>query len=357
MVLPSPAQLLSTERRNGAKDTHLFSGNGDHTHALTGSLLSGLSLFGFRHDEQVILEHIREGRFQRSLALITAFSALLSGLEVTYEHYIGSYSQRVMYTPVILSGVLCMASVWAVFNRWAARRVLPPVSALMIADGVVGFGLHIWGIRRKPGGWRLPVTNIVMGPPILAPLLLTISGFLGIITAFLRHEEDPSCPPVQPRHRQRSLLLEVLPQALSHDVSREEQDIREGRFQRMMGVATAISAFLSGFEALYSHYKNNFTYRIEWTPIILTPLVMIAGIGTIWSRTMGKVLLPITSALALLSGMVGFFYHARGLLRRPGGLKKPFYNLLYGPPIFAPLLFSATGFLGLLSSLLRRGKR
>jgi hypothetical protein len=59
----------------------------------------------------------------------------------------------------------------------------------------------------------------------------------------------------------------------------------------------------------------------------------------------------------LLSGMLGFFYHVRGLMRRPGGLKKPFYNLLYGPPIFAPLLFSATGFLGLPGSVLRRAKR
>ena len=32
----------------------------------------------------------------------------------------------------------------------------------------------------------------------------------------------------------------------------------------------------------------------------------------------------------------------------------PFYNLMYGPPVFAPLLFAAAGFLGLLASLLRR---
>jgi hypothetical protein len=60
--------------------------------------------------------------------------------------------------------------------------------------------------------------------------------------------------------------------------------------------------------------------------------------------------------LALLSGAVGFFYHARGVLRRPGGVKLPLYNILYGPPIFAPLLYAATGFLGLLASLLRRAK-
>jgi hypothetical protein len=40
--------------------------------------------------------------------------------------------------------------------------------------------------------------------------------------------------------------------------------------------------------------------------------------------------------------------------RKPGGLKKPLYNIMYGPPIFAPLLFAACGFVGLLASLLRR---
>jgi hypothetical protein len=62
------------------------------------------------------------------------------------------------------------------------------------------------------------------------------------------------------------------------------------------------------------------------------------------------------SALAIADGTVGFGYHARGVLRRPGGLKKPIYNIIYGPPLFAPLLFAASGFLGLLASLLRREK-
>ncbi len=46
---------------------------------------------------------IREGRFQRWLSLIAGLSSLLAGLEVSYEHYRGSYSNRVMYTPVILA--------------------------------------------------------------------------------------------------------------------------------------------------------------------------------------------------------------------------------------------------------------
>ena len=96
------------------------SGNGH----VPGALLQNLLPPVLAHDERVIVQHIREGRFQRSLSLITAFSSLLSGLEVTYEHYIGSYSQQIMYTPVFLSLVLVIVGVWAVFNRWAARIVL-----------------------------------------------------------------------------------------------------------------------------------------------------------------------------------------------------------------------------------------
>jgi hypothetical protein len=317
------------------------------------SLLHELSPSALVHDEQVIIQHIREGRFQRSLSLITAFASLLSGLEVTYEHYIGSYSQRIMYTPVILSAGLLVTSIWAVFNRWAARVLMPIVSFLNMLDGLIGFYMHIRGVQRKPGGWRLPVFNVVMGPPLLAPLLFMSSGFLGLIAAFLRREDDLPFSAKQANYR-RSLWLDMLPQAITRDFSTIEQDIREGRFQRLMGIATAITGFFSGFESVYSHYKNNYKYRIEWTPVVLTPAVMIAGIGTVWSRTIARTLLPITSALALLDGTIGFFYHLRGVLRRPGGKKHLIYNVLYGPPIFAPLLFAATGFLGLLASLLRR---
>ena len=302
----------------------------------------------------VFEHHIREGRFQRSLSLITAFSSLMSGLEVTYEHYIGSYSQRIMYTPVFVSIALCIAGVWGVFNRWAARILLPVVSLITMIDGIAGFIFHVRGIHRKPGGWRIPIFNIIMGPPLFAPLLFAVSGFLGLIASMLRREDDPRHSLLPGIPRPRSAWLSWLPRKISREGVLIEQDVREGRFQRAMGVATALAAFFSGVESLYSHYKSEFTFRIEWTPILLTPAIIFAGIGTVWSRTIARTLLPLTSALAVINGMLGFFYHARGIWRRPGGLKLPWYNLIYGPPIFAPLLYAATGFLGLLASLLRR---
>ena len=158
--------------------------------SLSDSFLQSLLPQTLVYDEKTVLQHIREGRFQRSLSLITAFSSLLSGLEVTYEHYIGSYSQQIMYTPVFLSLVLCIGSIWAVFNSWAARIFLPIVSLITIVDGAVGFYMHIRGIARKPGGWRIPVFNIVMGPPLFAPLLFAATGFLGLLASLLRRAKE-----------------------------------------------------------------------------------------------------------------------------------------------------------------------
>lgn len=323
--------------------------------------LQNLLLPEIVHEGSVVEQHIREGRFQRSLALITAFASLLGGLEVTYEHYRGSYGQRIMYTPVILSFTTCLTSLWAIFNRWVARVLLPIMSLLLLIDGVVGFFFHIRGIQRKPGGWRIPIFNLIMGPPLFAPLLLGISGFLGLIAAFLRREDDPEAPTqTQPKNTRnttnttRSPWTRLLPVNIVKEGSILEQDVREGRFQRMLAAAMAISAIFNGAESLYSHYKNRFSYEVQWTPVLLTPLLIVAGLGAVWNRTIARTLLPIAALLALLDGGIGFLYHIRGVIRRPGGVKKPFYNILYGPPIFAPLLYAASGFLGLLAFLLRR---
>jgi len=83
-------------------------------------------------------------------------------------------------------------------------------------------------------------------------------------------------------------------------------------------------------------------------------MLMAAGAQSLKNPRTAQTWLPAISGLAMLNGGVGFFYHVRGIARRPAGFKKPVYNVIYGPPLFAPLLFAACGFLGLLASLLRR---
>lgn len=292
-----------------------------------------------------VLEHLREGRFQRSLCLIVVATSVASGLEVGYEHYKGSYSNPVMYTPVVLSGALAGAGLLGALSRLAARTVLRGVSIVTLADGIIGFFFHVRGVARKPGGWSLPVTNIVMGPPIFAPLLFGTSAYLGLMASYLQREED------------LQTVAGRLGSWMGPGSSNWKVDLHYGKFQKHLSAVTVLWAFFSGFEALYSHYKTNFRYKAQWTPVLLAPLLMAVGVGAIKSRRIANTALPTVSALALADGAIGFFYHARGIVRRPGGVKKPLYNTLYGPPIFAPLLFAACGFLGLMASLLRREQK
>jgi len=295
-----------------------------------------------------VLTHLREGCFQRSLCLVVATTSVASGLEVGYEHYKGSYSNPVMYTPIALSGALAGSGLLGMFSRRCARTLLRCVSIVTLTDGMIGFFFHVRGVARKPGGWSLPVTNIVMGPPIFAPLLFGTSAYLGWMASYLRREEDL----YEPGASRRRFVRELVP-----GKSDWRTNLQYGRFQKHLSALTVVWAFFSGFEALYSHYKSNFRYKAQWIPVLLTPLLMASAAGAIQSRRIANTALPIASTLALASGALGFYYHARGIARRPGGMKKPLYNTLYGPPIFAPLLFAACGFLGLLASLLRREHR
>ncbi|MGH9502821.1 MAG: hypothetical protein ACRD20_08225 [Terriglobales bacterium] len=314
---------------------------------------SALSIRRPRQDLEIISNQIREGRFQRSMALLTAGSSVVSGIEVAYEHYRGSYSRRVMYTPVILSVCLAAAAIAGFFSRRAARTILRIVSAVTLIDAAVGFYFHVRGIKRKPGGWRLPMTNMIMGPPVFAPLLFGTSAYLGLIASYLQREDASYVS----RSGKDNLLAKLLPSRESRRLLSAEQDIREGRFQRQVAIVTGISALLSGFEAFYSHYKNNFRYAVQWTPIILAPALAGAAFASVKSRRIATTALPALSLLASADAAVGFYYHGQGVLRRPGGTKHLLYNVMYGPPIFAPLLFGAAGMLGLLASQLRRKRR
>jgi hypothetical protein len=295
-----------------------------------------------RSPAELALSHIQHGTFQRSMSLLVAGTSLVSGMEVAYDHYKGSYSNPVMYTPVILSGALTVAGIGGFFSRAVATTFLRYTSFLTLLDGLIGFGFHIRGIARKPGGWRLPVTNIVMGPPLFAPLLFGTSAYLGVIASYLQREED---------HGLRSRMVEARVSFRSPNFG---DDIRVGRFQKHLCVVCAIGTFAVGAESWYSHYKDNFKFRVQWSPILLTPLMMGTAFTSIRSKRIANTLLPIVSALLMLNGVVGTYYHARGIARRSGGMKKPLYNILYGPPIFAPMLMAACGMLGALAYLMRR---
>jgi hypothetical protein len=135
-----------------------------------------------------LVSNVRDGRVQRLLAFSTAASAPALGLEVYFEHYKGSFGDKWMWTPLVLTPPLTAAGVAGIVSERASRTVLPAVSALYFLDGLVGVLTHIQGIRKRPGGFKEAHYNLVMGPPLLAPGSLCLVGALGLAAAIVKRE-------------------------------------------------------------------------------------------------------------------------------------------------------------------------
>jgi hypothetical protein len=125
---------------------------------------------------------------QKALAAATALSAPPLAFEIYLEHYKGSFGDKWMWTPIVLTPPLMVAGIAGVFSRRAANSVLPAVSTLYALDGLIGIATHVRGVHRKPGGFKEPTYNLVMGPPLLAPGALCMVGAMGILAAFVKRE-------------------------------------------------------------------------------------------------------------------------------------------------------------------------
>jgi hypothetical protein len=135
-----------------------------------------------------LLHDLREGRVQKLLAATIAMSAPALGLEVYLEHAKGSFGDKWMWTPLVLTPPLTAAGVAGVASERAARTALPLISALYFLDGLAGVVTHVRGLRRRPGGFGELQYNLIMGPPLLAPGSLCLVGALGLAAAIVKRE-------------------------------------------------------------------------------------------------------------------------------------------------------------------------
>ena len=283
---------------------------------------------------------IRQGRFERSMALMTAFAAIVSGWEAYAQHLRGAFSHWLMWTPVALTPPTVLAAVGAIASERIARRVLPPLAMISLLDGGVGFIFHLRGIGQLPGGWKLGRYNVTMGPPIFAPLLTCTVGVLGLLAGVLRRESLH--PPARDVYLRRRRPLNAR--------------VAHGRFQRGMALIAAGFAVLAGGEAYFEHLRGSFNRWLMWTPVWLTPPMVAAGVGAMLSQRVAEQILPVASAVTFADGLLGFGLHLQGIQRMPGGFRNLQFNFTMGPPLFAPLLFASVGLLGFIASLLRRAR-
>ena len=137
-------------------------------------------------------------------------------------------------------------------------------------------------------------------------------------------------------------------------IGRLVANVRAGRMQRTFAAAAALSAPVLGLEIYLEHYKGSFGDKWMWTPIWLTPALTAAGVAGVVSERAARTVLPATSALYALDGLVGVYTHVQGIRKRPGGFGEATYNLVMGPPLAAPASLCAVGALGLVAAVVGR---
>lgn len=137
-------------------------------------------------------------------------------------------------------------------------------------------------------------------------------------------------------------------------LGRRMADARRGRVQRLLCMVVAGSALPLGAEIYLEHYRGSYADRWMWTPILATPPLVAAGVAGVFSERAARTLLPVASAVYAADGLAGVVTHLRGVLRKPGGMREPLYNLVMGPPLLAPGSLVLVGAIGIAAALAER---
>ncbi len=114
------------------------------------------------------------------LALVAALLAIVIVAEAWLGHYRSGFPLRVQHVPLVIGGILAIASVAvaaAPANAWV-HGGLRVTAWIAIPIGVVGVGYHHWfGVIEKAGGYRFLLHYLMYGAPQLAPLAPRRSAF------------------------------------------------------------------------------------------------------------------------------------------------------------------------------------
>ena len=120
---------------------------------------------------------------------------------------------------------------------------------------------------------------------------------------------------------------------------------RDWPYGRVYLLLVAVAFVVVGLQVFLFHWRAAFRSKTMYGPVVLAPIVAIAGIAAAIQRdgAIGWIAFGIF-CLAAVEGMVGVALHLRGIGYRVGGFT--LRNLVAGPPPLLPLAFGALGVTG-----------
>ena len=94
------------------------------------------------------------------------------------EHYRGSFKNKAMITPLVVSALALATSAHGTADSRPVAHVLrDAVYALAAGTGLIGTGFHVYNVGKKIGGFSWQ--NIFYGAPLGAPFAILLSGLIG----------------------------------------------------------------------------------------------------------------------------------------------------------------------------------
>ena len=110
-------------------------------------------------------------RLNRAAGTLAASVLADSGV----EHYRGSFKNKAMFTPLIVSALTLATSIHGTSDmRPVAHRVRDTTYLLAAATGLIGTGFHIYNVGKKVGGFSWQ--NFFYAAPLGAPMAILLVG-------------------------------------------------------------------------------------------------------------------------------------------------------------------------------------
>ena len=255
--------------------------------------------------QQAIIRAAR--RLNRASGLLATSTLLDSAI----EHYRGSFHNKAMITPLIVSAATLAVSAHGTGDRRpAAHKVRDPVYLAAALTGLAGTGFHVYNIAKRPGGFSWQ--NLFYGSPLGAPSAVALAGLLGYYSERLRDSA-----PHQPR----------------------VFGLRAGR---ALAALSSIGLLATACEAGLLHFRGAYHDPFMYVPVSVPPVAAALLAETAIGhpepvRRLTRWWLRLTA----LIGFVGAGFHAWGVHRNMGGWRNWRQTLLNGPPVPAPPSFTA----------------
>ena len=234
------------------------------------------------------------------------------------EHYRGSFQNKAMFTPLVVSALTLATSVHGTSDsRPLAHALRDAIYAVAAVTGLIGTGFHFYNVGKKTGGFSWQ--NLFYGAPLGAPFAILLSGLIGFSSERVRNTSRWKIPTIF--------------------------NLPAGRT-----MAAVISAGLLGTtgEAGLLHFRGAFHNPLMTLPVTLPPVGALL-MASAAAGPPGRNLWFTRWWLRLLTamGFSGAALHAYGVSRNMGGWRNWSQNILNGPPIPAPPSFAGLALAGL----------